>query len=380
MPLPASQLAAQQFSALEPHYRVVLIHPRYSEQHLLFSQFPSDCHYVRLYGDGLTLDKLRQQVNNLKRGELLVLDEADRAERGALLLFVHECLAAGVQRIIIVARELAGDLLSDSVLREITCVVPTLDQMMLWDYCRPMHSQMLLEVRAFGAGQVHFNGRPVNTWDGVLPRALFFYLVDRGMATRNEIFDTFWPTLSRKEATNVFHVTKRKISEVLGQDLTHYSSGYYHISGQIQLQYDVRMFAEVMQNGADETDEQDADAIRQAVALYRGSYLNSLTMPWVAARAHDLSQAYCDALLNLARMSEQAGALEQALGYTIRALAESPLREDIAHQVMRLYLALDRKTDALRVYDRLHKTLDRALHIAPSDPLRELAAAAGMNA
>ena len=40
------------------------------------------------------------------------------------------------------------------------------------------------------------------------------------MVTRDEIFETFWPGLPTKEATNVFHVTKRKISERLGYELT----------------------------------------------------------------------------------------------------------------------------------------------------------------
>ena len=68
------------------------------------------------------------------------------------------------------------------------------------------------------------------------------------MVTRAEIFQTFWPNLTTREATNVFHVTKRKISEVLGTELTVYGSSFYHISPQIQLSYDVSLFNQLVQD------------------------------------------------------------------------------------------------------------------------------------
>ncbi|NJL95427.1 MAG: hypothetical protein HC915_17740, partial [Anaerolineae bacterium] len=133
-----------------------------------------------------------------------------------------------------------------------TRFLPADERWMLWDYARGNErdsngSEMtLLEVRAFGAGRVQLNGQAVVSWDGILPRSLFFFLVDKGLATRTEIFNTFWPNLSVREATNVFHVTKRKISEVLGIDLTVYMSGFYHISPKIHLSYDVALFNQAL--------------------------------------------------------------------------------------------------------------------------------------
>src|SRR5690606_15826942 len=70
-----------------------------------------------------------------------------------------------------------------------------------------------LEVYSLGRGYALVNGQMITNWDGALPRNLFFYFMDHPLVTRDEIFATFWPNLSVKEATNVFHVTKRKISE-----------------------------------------------------------------------------------------------------------------------------------------------------------------------
>jgi len=90
-----------------------------------------------------------------------------------------------------------------------------------------------LEVYALGRGYALVNGQEITNWDGALPRNLFFFFMDNPLITRDEIFATFWPGLSVKEATNVFHVTKRKISERISMkvaetgsyELTQYTSG-----------------------------------------------------------------------------------------------------------------------------------------------------------
>ena len=77
-----------------------------------------------------------------------------------------------------------------------------------------------LEVYAFGRGHALVNGLPITNWDGALPRNLFFFFMDHPLVTRDEIFETFWPDLSVKEATNVFHVTKRKITERISMKIS----------------------------------------------------------------------------------------------------------------------------------------------------------------
>ena len=110
---------------------------------------------------------------------------------------------------------------------------------------KKVHPQ--LEVYALGRGYTIVNGQQVDSWDGALPRNLFFFFMDRPLVTRNEIFETFWSELSIKEATNVFHVTKRKISERISLkidpsktfELTHYAGGFYTPADKLTRHYDV---------------------------------------------------------------------------------------------------------------------------------------------
>src|SRR5690606_6927887 len=250
------------------------------------------------------------------------------------------------------SRSLPPGLLDDEELRKQTHFVPSIESMMLWDYAqRDSAEGALLEVRALGAGRVQVNGQPVTAWDGILPRSLFFYLVDRGMVTRAEIFQTFWPNLNVKEATNVFHVTKRKISEVLGTDLTVYWSGFYHVSSKIQVSYDVSMFTQMAQDSAIASTEESIRLLEEAIGLYRGDFLTALDSSWVSDRRQDLTQSYGEALIGLAKCYERVNNPQRSLVLYLRAAMTNRQREDIAFNIMRLCRELGYHADALTVYE-----------------------------
>jgi two-component SAPR family response regulator len=305
----------------------------------------------------------------------LVLDEADRAIMGEFLGFLRKLLEQMPNgRVVVLSRSLPPGLLEDEILRQQTHFVPALEAMMLWDYAqRDDNNGALLEVRALGAGRVQLNGQPVTSWDGVLPRSLFFYIVDRGLATRAEIFATFWPNLPTREATNVFHVTKRKISEVLGVDLTVYWSGFYHVSPRIHLSYDVSLFTQMSQDSAIAPTEESVALLEDAVALYRGDFLTSLNSDWIINRRQDLLQSYGDALIGLAKTYERIDQPRKALGLYLQAIVTNRQREDLVMSTLRLYRDMGLRRDALTVYENLEKELRQSLKVEPSRQLKDLA-------
>jgi two-component SAPR family response regulator len=192
------------------------------------------------------------------------------------------------------------------------------------------------------------------------------------MTTRSEIFATFWPSLSTREATNVFHVTKRKISEVLGVDLTLYWSGFYRLSSDIQLSYDTALFAEMITDSAVAPSDQSMQFLANAISLYQGDFLTSMDMDWVKSRRHELVITYGDALASLAKAVENHGEKERALGLYVRASVTNPQREDIARCIMNLYAEMQMFDDAVATYRRLEEELDRSLGVPPSKETQEL--------
>ncbi|HLV35416.1 MAG TPA: bacterial transcriptional activator domain-containing protein [Spirillospora sp.] len=238
-----------------------------------------------------------------------------------------------------------------------------------------------LEVYSLGRGYALVNGQMITNWDGALPRNLFFYFMDHPLVTRDEIFATFWPNLSVKEATNVFHVTKRKISERISlkvgdgksYELTQYSGGFYMPSEKIVRHYDVADFQDAIERAMVATnDDQEKNLLTQAIELYKAPFLQTVDMPWVEERRDQLRLLYAQALISMARLHKRRNELDHALGYFIRALKETPEREDIHREVMMIYLKQEMFEDARRQYQALDTILRQTLGIGPSRETREL--------
>ncbi len=229
-----------------------------------------------------------------------------------------------------------------------------------------------LEVYGLAGGSVFVNGLPLTTWDGPLPRNLFYYFVDHPMVTRDEIFETFWPDLPTKEATNVFHVTKRKISERLGYELTAYSSGFYRPSGQMMVHYDAARFEAAVKEGRDLQSSESPEIWYRAIRLYRAPFLHGIEMPWIIRRREDLKLAFAEALIGVGRLYKGLNETELAISYYLRALREVPQREDIHRDVMTLYGAQNEVHKAVAQYRLLSDILKRTLNITPSKATRTL--------
>lgn len=385
--LDLAQIAAnEQLQNLSQDTRLLVLHPNYNQQHRLLFPFLEEegAAYVRFVGESLTRDDLTQQVTDalftqnegkwFEGVKRLVLDECDRAHPAHFETFLNEVVDQIDGHVMIVSRCVPEYIYSSPKLRSQSCFIPTEPRVMLTDYAapRPDEKATLVEVRALGSGHVMVNGRAIVDWDGTLPRALFFYLIDRGMTTRSQIFETFWPNLSQKEATNVFHVTKRKISEVLGIDLTVYWSGFYRISPAIQLDYDVSHFSDMIQRSDAAVSSHAIELLSACLMLYRNDFLTTMDMVWTLARRHELRQSYGETAAALARLAEEAGHREEALGLYIRALATHPQREDLARHIMRLYAESGKYAEAEATYKRLELELDKVVNIEPAPETRAL--------
>jgi two-component SAPR family response regulator len=238
-----------------------------------------------------------------------------------------------------------------------------------------------LEVYAFGRGHALVNGQEILNWDGALPRNLFFYFIDNTLITRDDIFATFWPGLSVKEATNVFHVTKRKITERLSLrmsngreiELTQYGAGFYTPSDNIIRHYDVADFQATSEQALMLSDPAEQEKLFSlAIDLYRAPFLEGVDLPWVQARRFHLEQLHTQVLAGMAAICQGRGETERALGYYSRAIRSDALREDIHEAMMRIYLDAGMPDEARKQYRYLADILDKAYKIKPSAPIREL--------
>ena len=238
-----------------------------------------------------------------------------------------------------------------------------------------------LEVYAFGRGHAISNGREITSWDGALPRNLFFYFIDNPLVTRDQIFEIFWPKLSVRDATNVFHVTKRKITERISMlvdgsnnyELTNYSTGFYAPSDKVVRHYDVSDFEQAIEGALLSSNSLERQRLySQAIDIYKAPFLYPLKLPWIESRRKELQSMYAEALNGMARLAAAEQNWEAALGFYSRALKELPQREDFHRGVMQMYINLGRNADAWEHYQMLERMLKRRLGVRPSKESREL--------
>jgi two-component SAPR family response regulator len=140
----------------------------------------------------------------------------------------------------------------------------------------------------------------------------------------------------------------------------------------MQVYYDSVDFLESIEQASTMSDEEATKKYRHAIDLYRGDFLSGLKMEWAIERRQALKGAYAQALIALGRIRKSQGHNEEALGYFLRALHETPEREDIHREVMSLYAAMGRNEDAKAQYRRLAAELEADLGITPSRESREL--------
>ncbi len=226
-----------------------------------------------------------------------------------------------------------------------------------------------------GNSRIISDGQTVKTWDGSLPRNLCYYFIERQMVTRQEIFNAFWPHLGIKEATNVFHVTKRKISEKIGYDITTYSNGFYVPSQDIDIMYDAREFERLIEETLENPDETNPANWFRAVQLYRHPYLQGLDMDWVIDKRQKLKEGYVHSLIGLGRFHWALNESSRALGYFQRAVAEQPNREDVHRNIMQIYHEAGDIDSVANQYQMLESLLQNAYNIGPSRETRALFAA-----
>jgi DNA-binding SARP family transcriptional activator len=210
-----------------------------------------------------------------------------------------------------------------------------------------------LEVFALGPGYILMDGSSIDSWEGHLPRLLFFFALDRPCITRSEICQAFWPELDTDQAVNVFHVTKRRLHKALDMDVLVHEDGYYRVNPDLAIHYDVMEFVHALMDGRDENNPNRVAAWQKAIEIYRGPFLQGHNDAWILSRRKDFQAGYLEALAQMAYVRLNEDRPEHALSLFQRALAEDATRENLHRDVMQLYTRLGRRSEAAQHYQKL---------------------------
>lgn len=307
----------------------------------------------------LILDTFISELTELADGEFcLVLDEFDRANLADdVLRFVERLSHLAPERCKIV---LNGRTLPRmpwlAMIAKRHAVILRDSELVRADIYDNRHDEgARLKVLSMGPGYVFLDDYLLDNWEGHLPRLLLFFAMDRPELTRNQICETFWPNLELEQAVNVFHVTKRRLHKAVGMDVLAHDGACYRVDRDTPFYLDVFEFVEALLEGR-HGEPEDPIALWQRVAnLYRGPYLQGHSGLWIEERREAYQSAYLEALENIADLWEARESYELALHTLTRAMDADFSREAIHRKLLRLYLRLGRRAEAVAHFRQLER-------------------------
>ncbi len=332
-----------------------------ANQHPTFGRYLNQIHFETEESLDALLSAFLADLSDLSDEPfLLILDEYDRTDSADdLQTFVERAITHLPEhcKLVLNSRTLPR-LPWVSFIAQKKAVILQDDHLVARDfYGMKTEGDTKLEVFALGPGYVLLNGKPIDTWEGHLPRLLFFFALDRPVVTRSEICQAFWPDLDNDQAVNVFHVTKRRLHKALDFDVLVHEGGYYRVNPDVSIYYDIMAFVGALVKGRSPETEDKPAVWQEAIDLYRGPFLQGHSDDWIVQRRSDYQTGYLEALSEMARIRLEEGRQENALGLLLRAVSENDRYEPIHRQIMQLYANLGRRSEAAAHYQKLVEKL-----------------------
>jgi DNA-binding SARP family transcriptional activator len=244
-----------------------------------------------------------------------------------------------------------------------------------------------IEVRCFGRFEVRSAGRRIEHWNSIKAKSVFQYLLMRPFepTLKDSLLEAFWPGEPVQTASNnlkaAVHSLRLSLNEITldqsNRQIVLFSEGSYRINPDICLSTDVAEFEKLRDNGRRlEREQRMNEAIREyekAENLYRGDYLDDEPYDdWTLLRRETLKDNFLFILSKLAKHALQAGDYENCIHYSQKILAKDSSREDAYRNLIRCYLKLSQRNQALRWYNMCCKAIKSELDTTPEKETIEL--------
>jgi len=200
-------------------------------------------------------------------------------------------------------------------------------------------------------------------------------------AAKDTIIDTFWADDDLGAVEKNFHPTVSHIrkalnsNQLLKQNFIVYRDGDYQFSPEFSYRIDTERFDQLIADGETARRERDFDrcinCYEQAIALYRGEFMQGSYEPWVEEQRSYYREQYLRMLESLAGVAEKKEEWLRAMDLGLRILREDPFREDIHCLVMRAQAAQGNRVAVKEQYETLRGLLQKELGVEPAAPTQK---------
>jgi two-component system LytT family response regulator len=203
---------------------------------------------------------------------------------------------------------------------------------------------------------------------------LFAYLACKKRVSREDVIDTLWsgmvPEKALKNLNSTLYYIRKAISTIQIGNYVQSDSHEIWIE-ESSIYCDLYEFEQVLKQ-IRLAPEQSADLFKRAEVLYAGELLKGKAYEWAYEQARRLEQNYIELLEAAGSHHLMMNQHQKALYYYGEILKLDAIREDISHEVIRIYMVLGRDNEALRQYRLLEELLQRELGTKPNHGLQTL--------
>ncbi len=184
---------------------------------------------------------------------------------------------------------------------------------------------------------------------------------------RDELATLFWGDQDEAHARHSLATALWRIRRLLGDEYLLADTTTVQFNPAASFWLDVAEFEALLDSSRTAPDEQHAAAaLRQAVALYRGDFLQGYYDDWCIEERYRLESLYLKALRRLMDWHEAQGDAREVLIYAQKYLARDPLMEDVHLAAMRSLVTLGDLAGARRQWQICCETRQHELHAPPS--------------
>ncbi len=237
-----------------------------------------------------------------------------------------------------------------------------------------------LSVSLLGPFQVTLDGQPITGFKSNKVRALLAYLAvetDRPHP-REVLAGLLWPDWPNRDALSNLRYALSNLRRVTGDRtaeppflLITRDTLQFNVASDFSL--DASAFADLTENRG------DLSGLEEAIALYRGSFLEGFSLPdaapfeeWALLTREHLARQMSSMLHHLSAAYEDRGEYEHAQSYARRQLELDPW-DEVAHQRLMRALALGgQRSAALAQYETCSRHLAQELDIEPDQETTRL--------
>ncbi|MBD8028591.1 response regulator [Ureibacillus sp. Re31] len=222
-----------------------------------------------------------------------------------------------------------------------------------------------LEIRCFKQFSLSFNGEPI-LWKSAKIKELFaFFLMHLDTPIhRDLLIDKLWQDHDYKKAKIHLHTCIsyiRKMLESFHPDHTLSFAGQHYTLHLEEAWCDVVIFEHMPTDISFE----NVETIESDILLYTGDYLEEEGYEWARAKANELSGKFISTLYNLADYYEQEHLENKYTAILQKILQFNPYSESAVARLMKVYIRLGMRADALHLYESFKQSLVDDLGIFP---------------